>query len=72
MTTTTRPDLVLAPADDGVPSPAQPTWEKTPEEAQEKKRHWVIPVVVGALAFGAGVALGSNLTWRFSVWWKPS
>ncbi len=64
MTTTTRPDAVLATADNDVPSPPQPT--------PKKKRHWVIPVVVGAVGFGAGVAVGSNLTWRLSIWWKPS
>ncbi|WP_374970604.1 hypothetical protein [Terrabacter sp. BE26] len=64
MTTNPRPDGVLAPADNDVPSRAQPT--------PEKKRHRVLPVVAGAAAFGAGVAIGSNLTWRFSIWWKPS
>ncbi|HET9633915.1 MAG TPA: hypothetical protein VFP73_16060 [Terrabacter sp.] len=76
MTTTTRTDAVLAPADDGATAPAQTTSETTPEttpaKTQEKKRHWAIPVVVGAVAFGAGAAVGSSLTWRFSVWWKPS
>lgn len=72
MTTTTRPDAVLAPADNDVPSSAQPTPEKMPDRSPEKKRHWVVPVVVGTVAFGAGVAVGCNLTWRFSIWWKPS
>ncbi|GAA1969377.1 hypothetical protein GCM10009817_06660 [Terrabacter lapilli] len=80
MTTTTRTDAVLAPADGGATAPAEPTSETTPEttpaktpaKTQEKKRHWAIPVVVGAVAFGAGAAVGSSLTWRFSVWWKPS
>ncbi len=63
MTTTTRPNPVLAPADDDVPSPPPPP---------EKKRQWLVPVVVGAVAFGAGVGVGSKLSWRFSAWWKPS
>lgn len=80
MTTTTRPDAVLAPADNDVLSPAQMTperaAEKTLEKTPDKKRHRVVPLVVGAVAvavaFGAGLATGSNLTWRFSIWWKPS
>lgn len=64
MTTTTPPDAVLATSDTDVPSPLQPT--------PERKRHWLVPVVVGAVAFGAGVGVGSRLTWRFSAWWKPN
>ena len=63
MTTTTPPDPVLAPAVDDAPPPQRP--------ALHDKRHWVLPVAVGAVAFGAGVGLGSRLTWRFSAWWKP-
>ncbi|GAA3709508.1 hypothetical protein GCM10022399_27870 [Terrabacter ginsenosidimutans] len=63
MTTTTRPNPVLAPADD-VPAP--------PPSTPEKKRHWLVPVVVGAVAFGAGVGVGSKLSWRLSAWWKPT
>lgn len=61
MTTTTRPDSGLALAEDDVPPPTL-----------AKKRPWLIPVVVGAVAFGAGVGVGSKLSWRFSVWWKPT
>lgn len=61
MTTTTGPNPVQAPAEDDVPPPA-------PAE----KRPWLIPVVVGVVAFGAGVGVGSKLSWRFSVWWKPT
>jgi hypothetical protein len=64
MTTTTPPNPVLAPAVDDAPSPPRPI--------PQNKRHWVLPVVVGAVAFGAGVGVGSRLTWRFSAWWKPS
>lgn len=64
MTTITRPAPVLGAADDDVPSPPPPT--------PEKKRHWLVPVVVGAVSFGAGVGIGSKLTWRFSTWWRPS
>ena len=64
MTTTTSPNPVLAPAVDDAPSPRPPV--------PQKNRRWVLPVVVGAVAFGAGVGVGSKLTWRFSAWWKPS
>ncbi len=63
MTTTTRPNVVLQPAQDNAPSPPP-----TPE----RKRHWRVPVSVGAVAFGAGVGVGSKLAWRFSAWWKPT
>jgi hypothetical protein len=64
MTTTTPPNPVLEPAVDDAPSPRP--------QVPHSKRHWVLPVAVGAVAFGAGVGLGSKLTWRFSAWWKPS
>ena len=64
MTTTTRPNPVLAPGDDDVSSPPPPT--------PEKKRHWAVPIVVGVVAFGAGVGVGSKLSWRLSAWWKPT
>ncbi len=63
MTTSTRPNVVLPAPKDNVPSPPP-----TPE----KKRHWLLPVAVGAVAFGAGVGVGSKLTWRFSAWWRPT
>ena len=63
MTTTTSPNPVLSPAVDDAPSPRP--------ASPQKKRHWILPVAVGAVAFGAGVGLGSRLTWRFSGWWKP-
>ncbi|MEW1954163.1 hypothetical protein [Terrabacter sp. NPDC080008] len=66
MTTTTRPDAVLAPEPD-VTAPARPT----ADTISEKQRRWVVPVVVGAVAFATGAAIGSSLTWRFSIWWKP-
>jgi hypothetical protein len=31
-----------------------------------------VPVVVGVVAFGAGVGVGSKLSWRLSAWWKPT
>ena len=61
MTTTTQSNPVVAPADDDGPPP-------TPAE----KRPWLIPVVVGVVAFGAGVGVGSKLSWRFSAWWRPT
>jgi len=64
MTTTTSPNPVLAPAVPDAPSPQRPILQK--------KGRWVLPVAVGAVAFGAGVGVGSRLTWRFSAWWKPS
>ncbi len=64
MTTTTRPNVVLQPPEDDVPSP--------PPLTSENKRHWLVPVAVGAAAFGAGVGVGAKLSWRFSAWWRPT
>ncbi|WP_323096932.1 hypothetical protein [Intrasporangium sp. YIM S08009] len=65
MTTTTPSKPVTAPAVDDAPSPQPLVRQK------QKTQRSVLPVVVGAVAFGAGVVVGSRLTWRFSAWWKP-
>ncbi|WP_076259814.1 hypothetical protein [Intrasporangium flavum] len=63
MTTTTPPNPVHPPAVGDAPSTKRPV--------PQKSHGWVLPVAVGAVAFGAGVGVGSRLTWRFSGWWKP-
>ena len=60
MSTTTRPNPGLEPAAGDGPPP-------TPAE----KRPWLIPVVVGVVAFVA-VGVGSKLSWRLSAWWRPT
>lgn len=64
MTTTTRSNVTPRSQEHNVPPPRSQT--------PERKRHWLLPVAVGAVAFGAGVGVGSKLTWRFSAWWKPT